>query len=166
MCIRYTAPFPPKLTLANEGDTASETVDVGNTVVVNDATVDGDDATVGGNDATIEDSDTAAGDNDAGMGGPTRLLVTRTTEQITLVESRTQEFNGNAWVLNFYRNEAYTCGLSGYYTFMVIGMCQRSLVRGVQYQVSVKGVRGVLKGVRGVSELGSVGAPSPPESDV
>ena len=94
-------------------DTQSETVDAGNPVVVNDATV-------GGGDATIEDNDTAIGDNDAGMNGPTRLLVTRITEQITLVESRTQEFNGNTWVLNFYRNEAYTCGLSGYYTFMVM----------------------------------------------
>lgn len=94
-------------------DTASETLDVGNTVVVNDSSV-------GGNDATIEDNDTAVGDTDAGMDGPTRLLVTRTAEQISLVESRTQEFNGNSWVLNFYRNEAYTCGLSGNYTFMVM----------------------------------------------
>lgn len=48
------------------------------------------------------------------------LIVDRSTDQIRLVESRTIEFNGNSWVLNFYRNEAYTCGLSGNYTFMVM----------------------------------------------
>lgn len=48
------------------------------------------------------------------------LLVARTTDQITLVESRTIPLDGNSWELNFYRNEAYTCGLSGNYTFMVV----------------------------------------------
>jgi len=49
------------------------------------------------------------------------LLVSRTTDQITLVESRTLSLNNNtSWELNFYRNEAYTCGLSGNYTFFVM----------------------------------------------
>jgi len=48
------------------------------------------------------------------------LIVSRTTAQITLVESRTLTLGVNSWVLNFYRNEAYTCGLSGNYTFFVM----------------------------------------------
>ena len=49
------------------------------------------------------------------------LRVSRTPDQITLVESRTLTLNSNAsWELNFYRNEAYTCGLSGNYTFFVM----------------------------------------------
>ncbi len=48
------------------------------------------------------------------------LLVSRTTGQITLVETRTLTVNGNSWQLNFYRNEAYKCGLSGNYTFLVM----------------------------------------------
>jgi hypothetical protein len=49
------------------------------------------------------------------------LLVSRTPDQITLVESRTVSLNSNtSWELNFYRNEAYTCGLSGNYTFFVM----------------------------------------------
>ena len=41
----------------------------------------------GGTDGSVATMDSA-------MGGPTRLIVTRTTDQITLVESRTREFNG------------------------------------------------------------------------
>ena len=49
------------------------------------------------------------------------LRVSRTPDQITLVESRTLNLNSNtSWELNFYRNEAYTCGLSGNYTFFVM----------------------------------------------
>ncbi len=49
------------------------------------------------------------------------LLVSRTTDQITLVESRTVSLNSSdSWEINFYRNEAYTCGLSGNYTFFVM----------------------------------------------
>ena len=51
--------------------------------------------------------------------GP-NLIVSRTTTQITLVESRTLTIGSDTWVLNFYRNEAYTCGLSGNYTFFVM----------------------------------------------
>lgn len=48
-------------------------------------------------------------------------VVDRTTDQITLVETRTVSLNNNtSWELNFYRNEAYTCGLSGNYTFFVM----------------------------------------------
>ena len=56
--------------------------------------------------------------------GP-NLIVSRTTTQITLVESRTAHFEcHDSWVLNFYRNEAYTCGLSGNYTFFRDGTRQ------------------------------------------
>ena len=48
------------------------------------------------------------------------LTVSRTKLQITLVESRTLTIGSDTWVLNFYRNEAYTCGLSGNYTFFVM----------------------------------------------
>ncbi len=51
---------------------------------------------------------------------PTNLLVSRTTDQIVLVESRTLNLGSNSWELNFYRNEAYTCGLTGNYTFFVM----------------------------------------------
>ncbi|WP_163931493.1 alpha/beta hydrolase [Paraferrimonas sp. SM1919] len=51
---------------------------------------------------------------------PQDLVVDRTTEQIALVESRVLNFNNDSFELNFYRNQAYSCGLSGNYTFMVM----------------------------------------------
>lgn len=63
--------------------------------------------------------ETGAGGRDTGVDTPS-LIVTRTTDRITWMESRTLEFNGNSWMLNLYRNDAYTCGLSGNYTFMVM----------------------------------------------
>ena len=51
---------------------------------------------------------------------PLHAQVDRTTDQITLVESRTYNLNTSSWQINFYRNEAYTCGLSGNYTFFVM----------------------------------------------
>ena len=48
------------------------------------------------------------------------LTVNRTIKQIKLIESRTLNMNGSSFELNFYRNEAYTCGLSGNYTFVVM----------------------------------------------
>ena len=53
-------------------------------------------------------------------GSPIQAQVDRTTDQITLVESRTYNLNTSSWQINFYRNEAYTCGLSGNYTFFVM----------------------------------------------
>ena len=48
-------------------------------------------------------------------------LVNRTTDRINLVESRTLDWESDTSLeINFYRNEAYTCGLSGHYTFIVI----------------------------------------------
>ena len=48
-------------------------------------------------------------------------LVERTTEHIKLVESRILELDNNTSAeISFYRNEAYTCGLSGHYTFFVM----------------------------------------------
>ena len=49
-----------------------------------------------------------------------RLLVSRATDQITLEDTQTVEWGDASFVLNFYRNKAYTCGLSGDYTFMVM----------------------------------------------
>ncbi len=46
-------------------------------------------------------------------------LVERTTEEIALADVRTVTFQGFTQDLEFYRNEAYGCGLSGNYTFMV-----------------------------------------------
>jgi hypothetical protein len=63
------------------------------------------------------------GGSTGGVGGDIEdndLVVSRTTDQIALVESRTLNLNGSSWELNFYRNEAYTCGLSGNYTFFVM----------------------------------------------
>ena len=48
-------------------------------------------------------------------------FVERTTEHIKLVESRILELDNNTSAeISFYRNEAYTCGLSGHYTFFVM----------------------------------------------
>ena len=58
--------------------------------------------------------------------GP-NLIVSRTTTQITLVESRTLTLGVDSWVLNFYRNDAYTCGLSGNYTFFVMEPANNSV---------------------------------------
>ena len=58
------------------------------------------------------------------------LTVSRTKLQITLVESRTLTIGSDTWVLNFYRNEAYTCGLSGNYTFFVMEPANNLRCRG------------------------------------
>ena len=58
---------------------------------------------------------------------PLHAQVDRTTDQITLVETRTLSLNVNtSWEVNFYRNEAYTCGLSGNYTFFDTDKLTRS----------------------------------------
>lgn len=46
--------------------------------------------------------------------------VKRTTEQIALVEKNVAKSGTDSWHRIFYRNKAYKCGLSGYYTFVVI----------------------------------------------
>jgi hypothetical protein len=46
--------------------------------------------------------------------------VKRTTEKIVLVEQDVMRFGKDAWKLAFYRNNAYKCGLSGNYTFLVV----------------------------------------------
>ena len=71
-----------------------------------------------GDAATVRDDLTEC--FQAASGQVTDLTVARTTDQITLVESRTLNRDGHSFELNFYRNEAYTCGLSGNYTFMVV----------------------------------------------
>jgi len=48
------------------------------------------------------------------------LVVSRTSEQIVLARSETLTDFGLSWDLNFYRNTAYECGLSGNYTFLVV----------------------------------------------
>ena len=53
-------------------------------------------------------------------GNPGKLppipIVNKTTEQIVLAEERTL----GPWGIDFFRNIAYSCGLTGQYTFMVI----------------------------------------------
>ncbi|NUZ12511.1 hypothetical protein HUZ36_17130 [Pseudoalteromonas sp. McH1-7] len=45
--------------------------------------------------------------------------VNRTTSQISLEQQHTDTFLGGTYSFDFYRNDAYECGLSGNYTFMV-----------------------------------------------
>jgi hypothetical protein len=46
--------------------------------------------------------------------------IPRDTTQITLAEEHTANALGFTWELDFYRNRAYQCGLSGNYTFLVM----------------------------------------------
>jgi len=46
--------------------------------------------------------------------------VQRTTEKILLVEQDVLDVEQDSWQLDFYRNHAYACGLSGNYTFLVV----------------------------------------------
>jgi len=46
--------------------------------------------------------------------------VRRTTEKIVRVEQDVMKFKDDTWQLDFYRNNAYKCGLSGNYTFLVV----------------------------------------------
>lgn len=46
--------------------------------------------------------------------------VKRTTKEIALVEESTAKSEKESWQLKFYRNNAYKCGLSGHYTFVVV----------------------------------------------
>jgi len=53
--------------------------------------------------------------------GATPPIVNRTTDEIYLDSEETStEFGDEPSKLEFYRNEAYSCGLSGNYTFMII----------------------------------------------
>lgn len=46
--------------------------------------------------------------------------VSRTTSQISLEQQYTDTFLGGTHTFDFYRNDAYECGLTGNYTFMVV----------------------------------------------
>ena len=48
------------------------------------------------------------------------FVVERTTRGIDLADEKSQAFAGINFNFDFYRNNAYSCGLSGNYTFMVI----------------------------------------------
>ncbi|MDZ7784999.1 MAG: hypothetical protein U5K56_19325 [Halioglobus sp.] len=48
------------------------------------------------------------------------FAVDRRTDAIDLDEERTLSGFGNTWELDFYRNAAYSCGLSGNYSFLVV----------------------------------------------
>jgi len=50
---------------------------------------------------------------------PSPFPVNRTTSQISLEQQHTDTLLGGTHTFDFYRNEAYECGLSGNYTFMV-----------------------------------------------
>ena len=55
-----------------------------------------------------------------GVSLPPVPIVSRITDQIALVEERTLGQESTKFNLKFYRNDAYDCGLTGKYTFMVI----------------------------------------------
>jgi hypothetical protein len=46
--------------------------------------------------------------------------VKRTTKKIVLAAQDVTRSREDTWKLDFYRNEAYKCGLSGHYTFLVV----------------------------------------------
>lgn len=46
--------------------------------------------------------------------------VTRDSSQVVLAHNETANGFGSSWELNFYRNMAYSCGLSGNYSFLVV----------------------------------------------
>jgi len=48
------------------------------------------------------------------------FVVERTTKGINLADEKSQAFAGINFNFDFYRNNAYSCGLSGNYTFMVL----------------------------------------------
>ena len=48
------------------------------------------------------------------------VKVSRTTDQITLVDSKTVTLDSNSWELNYYQDDAYDCGLTGKFSFMVM----------------------------------------------
>ncbi len=65
--------------------------------------------------------------------------VKRTTEKIVLVEQDVMKFKNNTWKLDFYRNNAYKCGLSGNYTFLVGVKCPHFLYQGAQLRSTQMG---------------------------
>ena len=46
--------------------------------------------------------------------------IPRETSQIALTEEQTISMSGPTWELDYYVNDAYQCGLSGDYSFMVM----------------------------------------------
>ncbi len=62
---------------------------------------------------------TACGDDSNSDSSPS-LIVSRTTDQITLVESRILTLDSNSFELNYYQDDAYDCGLTGKFSFMVM----------------------------------------------
>jgi len=57
-------------------------------------------------------------DNDGEL--PAIPIVQRSTDEIELADELTEEFLGNSFELDFYRNNAYAAGLTGNYTFLVM----------------------------------------------
>jgi acetyl esterase/lipase len=50
----------------------------------------------------------------------TAACYPRSTSEIVLAEQRSERREGSTWQLDFHRNPAYSCGLSGAYSFLVI----------------------------------------------
>ncbi len=78
-----------------------------------------------GDDADPVDAGPDAPSGDVGFDAATPGLaplpvVDRTTDAIVIVEGRTESLGGATYEIDFYRNNAYGCGLSGNYTFMVV----------------------------------------------
>ena len=55
-----------------------------------------------------------------GLEPATGACIPRDTNQITRIQQSTANALGFSWELEFYRNTAYSCGLSGNYTFLVM----------------------------------------------
>ena len=55
-----------------------------------------------------------------GLEPVTGACVPRDATQITRIQESTANALGNSWKLEFYRNNAYSCGISGKYTFLVM----------------------------------------------
>ena len=81
----------------------------------------GGDTTGGDEDGGTTSGDTTGGDTTGGDGDlPQVPMIDRTTEEIVLVDEAAQGFGGRTFEFEHYRNNAYGCGLSGNYTFMVM----------------------------------------------
>ena len=72
-------------------------------------------AVLGTNSSTVG---AVQSDNDGEL--PAIPIVQRTTDEIELADELTEEFLGNSFELDFYRNNAYAAGLTGNYTFLVM----------------------------------------------
>ncbi|MFT6400278.1 MAG: hypothetical protein ACJAYU_005049, partial [Bradymonadia bacterium] len=114
---------------SESGETTANGADAGmldTTVAADTADADTPDAdTVDEDIGDVLDAGPDAPGGDVGSdaatpGLPSLPVVDRTTDEIAIVERRTESLGGATYEIDFYRNNAYDCGLSGNYTFMVV----------------------------------------------